>query len=744
VTGSATRRDLLRIGAAVGGALVLELVLPGCSAAIRPIPPGAGPGDFVPNAWIRVTPEDRVVFTLDRVEMGQGTMTSHAQLVAEELAVKPEALVIVLADADRAYDNPALGLQMTGGSSSVKASFLPLRRAAATAREMLRAAAARRWAVPIDGCAAEDGAIVHAATGRRARYGELCAQAAHEAVPADVTLRPAAELRVIGTSVARLDARSKVDGSAIYGIDVKVPGLCTAVVLRPPVLGATLVRFDGGLARTQPGVVDIVAIPQGVAVVAERYWQARRAAASVQVVWSEGEAWIDSDALRASYLARAARPATAARSDGDAEGAERKAARVLTATYELPYLAHAPLEPQNATASVTEHRCEVWAPTQSPGLAKEVAHRVTGLPYEAIVIHQTLLGGGFGRRLAQDYVEEAVEVSRRVRRPVKVLFSREDEMRHSQYRPMAVSVLRGGLDAGGAIVSWHHRVVTQSILAQSTPDYGALLPDGTPMAVKLATVRAVAAVVGGNGVPDPSSVEGAATVAYAIPNLRVELASVAHAVPVGPWRSVGYSHTVFAVESFFDELALAAGKDPFLLRRELLARAPRERAVLELCAARAGWGGPLPAGRGRGIAQAKAFGTACAHVAEVSVERGQIKIHRFVSAIDCGTVVNPGLVRAQVESAIAFGLSAALKQEITLRGGRVVQGNFHEFEPLRLHEMPEVEVHLVPSDAPPSGVGEPGVPAVAPAVANAVFAAVGRRLRVLPLARALALPQVPG
>jgi len=736
-----TRRDFMRFGAGAGGAFILEIVLPGCAGALRtPVQPTARPGDFVPNAWLRITPDDRIVFTLDRVEMGQGTMTSHAQLVAEELMINPARLVIELADSNRAYDNPdpGMGMQITGGSTSVKASFVPLREAAATAREMLRAAAARRWGVLATTCSAEDGAIVHAASGRRARYGELATSASTETVPLHATLTAPSDFKWIGTSVPRLDVHAKVDGSAVYGIDLTLPGLLNAVVLRRPTLGAKLLGFDAKAALSQPGVVDVFAIPQGVAVVASRYWQARRAAASVKVEWSAGETWVNSDTLRASYLSRAHEPATAARSEGNVDRAEREASKVIEAVYEFPYLAHAPLEPQNATAHVHDGRCEVWAPTQSPGVAREIARGITGFAYEKIVVHQTLVGGGFGRRLAQDYVGEAVEVALRVRGPVKVLFSREDEMRHSQYRPMVVSLMRGGLGPTGAVTSWRHRIVTQSILSQLTDDWGAVLPDGLPLSLKHAGVRAIAALAGGNAVADPTSVEGGATVAYGFPNLQVELAPVEHSVPVGPWRSVGFSHNLFAVEAFFDELAHAAGKDPYLARRELLGGKKRELGVLDLVAQKAGWGTALPAGRFRGISQGMVFNSYCAHVAEVSVSGADVKVHRVVVAVDCGLVVNPDIVRAQLQGAAAFGLGAAMHQEITFRNGAVEQGNFHEFEPLRMNEMPDVEVHILASDQPPSGIGEPGVPGVGPAVANAILSATGRPVRVLPFTRGLA------
>lgn len=736
-----SRRDLLRASLAAGGVFLLEVGGLGCGPVGLPPPvqPGARPGDFVPSAWLRITPDDKVIFTLDRVEMGQGTMTSHAQILADELEVDPARFIIELAGADRAYDNldAGVGMQVTGGSTSVKASYEPLRRAGAVAREMLRKAAAKRFGAKLEECRADEGTIVHAPSGRVLRYGEIAAEAARESIP-EVTLKADDQHRWIGKSITRLDAKMKVDGSGIFGIDVSVPDMLNAVVLRPPRLGAELVSFDDRAARALPGVVDVLKIPQGVAVIASRHWQATRAAEAVKAVWSKGAEWVDSDTLRAMYLDRARQPAKVVRSVGGAEAAEKAAAQVIEAVYELPYLAHATMEPQNATVHFRGDHCELWVPTQGPALVREVVRRITGLSYEAITVHQTLLGGGFGRRGVHDFVEEAVQIAMRVKRPIKLVWSREDDMRCSPYRPMALSYLRGSLDAQGSIVSWSHRIVCQSVVGDMGGEWvGAVLPEGVPLALKMLSGQLGRGIAGSSGL-DPTSVEGAASMAYEIPHLRFEHATMRHPVPVAAWRSVGNSHNVYTTEAFFDELARKGGKDPVALRRALLANSPRYRAVLDLAAEKAGWGKALAKGRHQGVAQARSFDTHCAQVAEVSIEGSELRVHRVVAAVDCGKVVNPDLVRAQIESGILFGLGAALRGEITWKKGAPEQSNFHDFEPLRMRETPEIEVHLVPSKEPPTGVGEPGLPPVAPAVANAILAATGKPVRTLPFTRGLA------
>ncbi len=723
---SLTRRGFLKVGAAVGGGLLVEIHAPRLA---RAAPPGGA--RFAPSAFLRIGAEG-VTFVCPEVEMGQGVLTGLAMLVAEELEIAPEAMRVVPAPADRAYDNPAFHVQLTGGSTSVKSGFDPLRTAGATAREMLRAAAARRWGVPAEEVVAEDGAVRHPASGKRATYPELAVAAADERAPRHPPLKSGG-FKVIGKPLPRLDARPRVDGSGRFGIDVRVPGALVAVVVRSPVPGGQPRTFDAAAAKGVPGVEAVIRIPSGVAVLARGYWQARQGAERLGVAWDDGPgAGLDSAALLAAYREAAGREGRSVASAGDAARALAGAARVVEATYTAPFLAHATMEPQNATAHVTADRCEIWAPTQGPGVAKEIARQLTGLGSGQIVVHTTLVGGGFGRRIPQDYVAEAVRLSREAGRPVKVVWSREDDIRHDLYRPAALHAIRGGLAADGTPVAWSHRVVTQAIIRQAGGDFVAgALPFWVPTAVKRALASAATAWMART---DETAVEGTDHIPYAVPNLSVEFVEQEPGVPVGFWRSVGHSHSAFAVEGFVDELAHAAGKDPYLFRRDLLRGAPRHRAVLELAAARAGWDRPPPPGRFRGIAQHASFGSHTAAVAEVEVQGREIRVRRVVVAFDCGRVVNPNLVSGQLESAVVFGLSAALKQEITFARGRVRQGNFDDYPLLPFDECPAIETHLVPSEEPPSGVGEPGVPPIAPAVANAVFAATGKRLRALPLA----------
>ena len=696
-------------------------------------------GEFRPNAWLVVHPDDRIVFTLDRVEMGQGTMTSHAMLIGEELEVDPTAIEVEFAVADRRYANPEFGLQMTGGSSSVRTSWEQLRHAGAVAREMLRGAAAENWGVPLAECVARHGSIEHATADRSRTYGSLTRLAAEQPIP-DPPLKPANEHTVIGTALDRIDAPMKVDGSAVFGLDVTLPGLLNAAVIRPPVQGATVTSFDAGAAEGRPGVTAVVEIPGGVAVVANRYWQARAALDEVTVEWSGGRTEIDTPSMTEQLRRLTAAPGKTVRDDGDAEAVLAAAAGdYLEAAYDLPHLAHAPMEPQNCTAHVEGDRCEIWAPTQAPGVAQAVVAAALDIPRENVVVHTTFLGGGFGRRLVADFVLEAAHLSRRIAGPVKVIWSREDDMCHSMYRPQVRHLLRAVLDEGGTPVAWHHRVAAPSLLETIVPQFlPAMAPDAVPDAMTRGLSRMAGTVLRGDWVADPTSTEGASDTPYAIENVRVELAKHDPGVPIGFWRSVGHSHTAFAVESFIDELATAAGRDPFELRRELLRVAPRNRGVLEAAAGHAGWGRPLPSGRFRGIAQHFSFETYVAEVAEVSVEAGRIRVHRVVCAVDCGRVINPDIVQAQMESGIVFGLAAALKQRISYVDGHVEQSNFHDFEMLRMNEMPEVDVVIVPSTEEPTGVGEPGVPPIAPAVANAIAAATGRRIRTLPIAPAFA------
>jgi isoquinoline 1-oxidoreductase/isoquinoline 1-oxidoreductase beta subunit len=691
-------------------------------------------GEFQPNAWIRILANGTVVFTLDRVEMGQGTMTSHAQLVCEELEVDPKLIVIEHAEARRSYVNPdkQIRVQITGGSTSTKTSWEPLREAGAVAREMLRRAAAESWRVPLGECVARAGTIRHEASKRAFGYGELVKAAARQDVPR-VTLKAPAEWTLIGKSHDRLDARPKVDGSGIYGIDVKLPGLLTAVVVRGPVFGAKVKTLHDKAARARKGVIAVVRIPEGVAVVADGYWEARTGAELLRITWDEGHgATLDTNALYAAYERVSKSKGTKTPRDvGDAAGA--MTGTVLEAVYKLPFLAHATMEPQNATAWIRNGRCEVWAPTQSPGIAQFRVAEAIGFDLDDVAIHTTMIGGGFGRRGLVDYAVEAARIAQQVKKPVKVIWSREDDQANDFYRPMAVSRIKGAVDARG-IRAWLHRIVSQSIIANEGGDFlGAMVPTKTPRAFRRMISAGPPRMMARGTLNDQTSTEGADDLPYAIPNLRVEYTPVEAGVPVGFWRSVGHSHNAFVVESFFDELAHAAKQDPFELRRSLLKKHPRHLAVLELAAAKADWGKPLPAGVGRGIALHKSFHSYCAQVIEASVEGKRVRVHRVVAAIDCGRVVNPGLVAAQLESAVIFGLSAALKQQITLREGRVQETNFHTYRALRMFESPVIETHIVPSEKDPTGVGEPGVPPVAPALCNAIFAVTGKRIRTLPV-----------
>jgi isoquinoline 1-oxidoreductase beta subunit len=578
---------------------------------------------------------------------------------------------------------------------------------------MLIAAAAQKWGVNAQSCHAKAGYVIHPPSNRRLSFGALANSAVTVVPPADVPLKDPSQFRLIGKPTRRLDTPSKVDGTARFGIDAIVPGMLTAVIARPPVFGAKPARINDRKAKQVAGVKAVVPVQAGVAVVANGFWPAKLGRDALQIEWDEGpNATMSTASLREQYAALAKTPGAAARKDGDSAQALQNAARRVNAEYEVPYLAHAMMEPLNCLVDLGADRCEIWTGTQFQTVDRAAAAKVAGLKPEQVQLHTTLLGGGFGRRASpiSDFVVEAVEVAKAVRAPVKVVWTREDDIRGGWYRPMAYDRLTAGLDASGNAVAWSHTVVSQSIMA------------GTMFEPFIK-----------NGI-DGSSVEGAIEMPYAIPNVLVELHTTKVGVPVLWWRSVGNSHTAFVVESFMDELAHAAGKDPYEFRRALLTKRPRHLGALELAASKANWGALLPKGHGRGIALHFSFDTYVAEVAEVSVDdQGAVRVHRVVAAVDCGRVVNPDGVAAQIEGGIIFALSAALKGEITLDRGRVEQRNFHDYQMLRINEAPEIEVHIVPSTEHPTGVGEPGVPPAAPAATNAIFAATGKRVRKLPI-----------
>jgi len=699
-----TRRDFLKSSAAATGALVIGITLP---AASRYAEAAAGGGSFAPNAFLRITPDGQITVLCGLSEMGQGVHMGIAMLVAEELDADWHSVRLEQAPADKAYVNPMLGMQATGGSTAIRGHWEPMRKAGAAARQMLVTAAASAWGVDAGSCRTQDGRVV-GADGRSVGYGELVAAAVQLPVPKDPPLKDPKDFRILGTGLTRLDTPAKVNGSAGFGIDVKLPGLLTAVMVHAPVPGAKVVSVDDAAAKAIPGVRQVVQIPQGVAVLADGYWPALKGRDALVVKWDDGAlGGLSSEAISKSLTDATMRPGKVARNEGDVSAA---VAKTIEAVYEAPYLAHACMEPMNCTAWVRAGEAEVWSPTQAPGPHQGVVAQLTGLPPEKVQVHTTYLGGGFGRRFAPDFTIAATLLSKAAGAPVKLVYTREDDMRGWFYRPASVTRFTAGLDTAGNPVSFTARVAAPSIMLAA--GFAKELPKGI----------------------DEPAVEGISDCPYAFPNLRVEYVQTEPGVPVWFWRSVGHSQNVYFIEAFVDEIATAAGKDPVEFRRSLLGKQPRLRGALDLAAQKAGWGSPLPAGVHRGVAVTSSFGSYVAQVAEVSVGAdGRPRVHRIVAAVDCGRTVNPEIIKRQIEGAIVYGLSAALHQKITFRDGRVEQSNFNDYPMLRMDEMPRVEVHIVSSSEAPGGIGEPGLPAATPAVVNALFAATGKRIRRLPV-----------
>lgn len=708
-----TRRGFLRVSAASGGGMLLALALGPAAhraAQAQPAPPA-----FAPNAWIRIGADGVVTMTMGFVEMGQGTYTSVPMLLAEELELPLSQVRLEHAPPDdQAFMNPALGFQVTGGSTTIRGSFDVLRRAGATARTMLVAAAAARWGVDPASCSAADGVVVHAPSGRRAGYGTLAADAARQPVPAEVVLKPPSQFRLIGTPVRRLDSAGKVDGSAKYGIDAMPPGVRFATLAQSPVVGGRLRAVDAGAAMAVRGVRQIVQLDDAVAVVADHLGAARKGLAALAPQWDDGpHAGLSTASIVASMRAASREGGVVVARQGDFDAALAAAPKRLRAEYELPFLIHAAMEPLNCTVHVRPDGCELWLGTQVITRARDAAARVTGLPPGRVTVHNHLLGGGFGRRLEIDSVERAVQIARHVDGPVKVVWSREEDTQHDMYRPYFFDELEAGLDAAGRPVAWRHRITGSSVLKRWAPP---LYRDGA----------------------DPETTDGAAQPPYAFANLRVEYCNHEPPIPTAFWRGVGPTHNVFVVESFVDELAAAAGTDPVAFRLAALAEQPRAAAVLQRVAREAGWGTPLPARAGRGVSLQFAFGTWMAMVGEVEVDAdGNTRVRRVTVALDTGIVVNPDTVVAQVQSAVIFGISAVLWGEATVADGRIQQSNFHDVRVVRIDEAPRIDVHIVRSTEAPGGMGEPGTSGLAPAVTNAIFAATGRRLRKLPVDAAL-------
>jgi len=736
-----TRRAFLTTGVGAAGALLLGAYW---TTRGEPVTPeaalwGADPGGFAPNAWLRIDADGRIALRIHHSEMGQGVTTGLAMIVADELDADWATVQVEIAPAEPVYKNPAFSVQMTGDSTSTRTSWDPLRQAGATARALLVAAAAQTWGVPETECVSASSIVTHRPTGRTLSYGALATLAATLPAPTGVRLKTPDAYRLIGADLPRLDTRDKLTGAAIFGLDVRLPGLLTAVVVHPPSLGATLVALDPAPALALPGVVAVERLEPdpasgargGVAVLAETFWQAQRGALALAPTWERGSGPdLSSDALRARWAGRADEAGRTVFGVGDV--ATTGATRVIEVDYRLPFQAHAPAEPINCTAEVRDGHCTVWAPTQNQDATQETAARLTGLRYDAVDVRTTYLGGGFGRRLYADFVAEAVQLAQRSGRPVKVVWTREQDLRNDLYRPATHNRVRVGLDAQGLPLTWEHTIVGPDYMVHGLPTlFPTMLPYSVP---RLA--RNLAASLFGTGAPlvvaGRKAIEGAGPLPYTIGHVRVAYVADDPGVPTGFWRSVAFSANGFVVEGVIDEVAAAGGHDPAELRDRLLESTPRLQAALRLALDRAGWGRVEP-GRAQGVAVMDFQETMVALVAELQRVDDVWRVARLVYALDCGRVINPALVRTQIEGGAAFGLTAALKSQITVRDRSIVQSNFNDFALLRLDEMPAVDVHLIDSDNPPGAVGEAAVPVVAPAVANALFAATGRRARDLPI-----------
>ncbi|MCX2861545.1 xanthine dehydrogenase family protein molybdopterin-binding subunit [Paucibacter sp. PLA-PC-4] len=669
---------------------------------------------FAPNAWLRITPDNKITVICGSAEMGQGVLTAIPMMVAEELDADWKQVGVEQAPVDQAYNNPMFGMQATGGSTTVRAHWLPVRQAGAAAREMLVAAAAAQWKVEPASLRTEGGHVIGAG-GKRLAYGALVEAAAQQSVPAKPTLKASKDFKILGKPTRRLDTPAKVNGSAKFGIDAQVEGMLVAVMARAPIAGANPKSFSEAKARGIKGVQQVITIPSGVAVLADGYWAAKQGRDALEVQWELGTHADLSSAKVSAMLASAADNAEAVAVDqGNLKDAIATSDKTLRASYEVPYLAHACMEPLNCLAWVKGDEVTIWAGTQSQGPAQGILGQVAQATPAKVKVNTLLLGGGFGRRFAPDFAIDAVLLSKTSGRPVKLIYTREDDMAAGYYRPASLVRFEAALDDKGQATALRADIGSPSIMAASgfmkIPESGV----------------------------DAMAVEGLADQPYDIPNQRIAYGRAEPGPQVWFWRSVGHSQNAFFIESFVDEMAAAAKTDPLQFRLALLAKKPRHKAVLEAAAAKAGWGKPLAKGRFRGIAVAESFGSYVAEVAEISVaEDGTPKVHRVVAAVDCGQTVNPLTIARQIEGGIVYGLSAALYGKITHKDGRVEQGNFHDYPVLRLSEMPKVEVHILPSQEAPGGIGEPGTPPIAPALANAIFAATGKRIRSLPIDTAL-------
>ena len=701
------KTSVIATGGVLGSGLIVGCAMVPAKSASAALPPSATAPGVMPNAWVKVGADNTVTIICARSEMGQGVFTSLPMLVAEELEVPMDMIRVEMAPAREPYINTMLGGQLTGGSTSVPEAFDSLRAAGAQARMMLVAAGAQQWKVDASACRAEN-AMVIGPTGQKATYGELAEAASKLEAPKTPKLKDASAFKIIGKPVKRLDTPAKVDGSAEFGMDVRLPGMLYAALAQCPVIGGKPVSFDATRAKGMPGVKHIVQISDGVAVVADTYWHARKALETVDVKWNEGPGKaLSSASIGAGLKTASAAPGALIKKVGDVDAGMKAAARQIEATYELPFLSHSPMEPMNFTADVRKDSVLLYGPTQFQQLAVGTAAAIAGVKPEQVTIRTTFLGGGFGRRIDVDFIAQGVEISKAVGAPVKLVWSREDDMKHDFYRPIALHRMSAGLDAQGMPTAIKFHLTSPSVTQRL---FSVFVKDGI----------------------DPFMTE-AAVVPYAIPNQRADVVIHDTGLRVGYWRSVSHALNAFANESFIDELAVAAGKDPLAYRRTLLAKEPRHLKVLDMAAQKSGWDTAPAAGRSRGVAVMEGYGTYLALVSEVSVTGGEIRVHKVTVAADLGTMVNPNIVEQQIESSVIFGLSAALFGEITLKDGVVEQNNFNDYPVVRMEQSPAIDIFLVPSGGKPGGIGEPVTAMIGPAVANAVFAATGKRLRKLPL-----------
>jgi len=713
------------VGAAMGGGLMLGFSLPAASQGEAPKGKSVIGGDaneapqsgvFEPNAFIQIDATGKVTLVIPKVEMGQGIYTSIPMLIAEELEVPLDSVVIDHAPPnEKLFTDPLLGGQLTGGSTSIRYAWKPMRQAGATARVLLISAAAQQWQVEPATCHAERGEVVHAATSRRIGYGQLVDAASKLPPPQNITLKDPKDFKIIGTAQKRLDSPEKVDGTAVFGLDVRLPGMVYAAIVNSPVFGGTLISVDDTNAKKIPGVRQVIRFDNGVAVIGDHTWAAKRGAAALDLKWNEGRGADFSTAKVVQQLADASKKDGAvARKDGDTKKGFSDAKTRVDAVYQQPFLAHATMEPVNCTVSVRADGCDIWVGTQVPTRAVDTAMKITGLSADKITVHNHLLGGGFGRRLETDFIEQALKIGKQVGTPVKVTYTREEDVQHDMYRPYYYDVISAGLDANGKPIAWQHRIVGSSVMARFAPP-----------AFK-------------NGL-DPDAVEVSADLPYDLPNQFIDyVRQEPMDIPTAFWRGVGPTRGTFVVESFMDELAAQAKVDPVKYRHDLLGKTPRAQNVLDVAAHKAGWGTASPKGQGRGVSVMHAFGSFFGMVVDVTVDGdGEVAVNRVVCAVDCGMVVNPNTVEAQIQGGIIFGITAALYSEITIKDGRVEQANFTDYRMLRIDQTPPIEVHIVKSSEAPGGIGEPGTAALAPALTNAIYAATGKRLRQLPVGRQL-------